>query len=185
MPADRVDPARPSAALVAVGGFAGSSNINLALARRELDVASGQGAASFDPGSRFTDRVTDPAFRDFIARLGMTLGASGPLGLQFAQAFSSNPAAGLVAAETLAFVDLSLLGEELTLFGMIGAGNRAVTVAMRRTIRLRAQHHPGRTRHPESNNWRPASTNLNAAGWKRTTPVRRWSINNYLTTGAN
>ncbi len=122
VPADRVDPARPSAALVAVGGFASSSNINLSLARRELDVASGQGAASFDPGSRFTDRVTDPAFRDFVARLGMTLGASGPLGLQFAQAFSSNPAAGLVAAETLAFVDLSLLGEELTLFGMIGAG---------------------------------------------------------------
>ncbi len=122
VPPGSVDPARPSAALVAARGFIDPSNITLALARRELDVASGQGAIGFNLASRFTDNATNPAFRAFIARLGLALGARASLGLQFAQTFSFNPAAGLVAIETLAFVDLSLFGEELTLFGTIGAG---------------------------------------------------------------
>ena len=122
VPPGSVDPARPSAALVATRGFIDPSNITLALARRELDVASGQGAVGFNLASRFTDNATNPAFRAFIARLGLALGARASLGLQFAQTFSFNPAAGLVAIETLAFVDLSLFGEELTLFGTIGVG---------------------------------------------------------------
>ncbi len=122
VPAASVDPARPSAVLVATRGFINPSNITLALGRRELDVAGGQGAVGFNLDSRFVDRATNPAFRAFIARLGLALGARASLGLQFAQTFSLNPAAGLVAIETLAFVDLSLFGEELTLFGAIGTG---------------------------------------------------------------
>ena len=122
VPPGSVDPARPSAVLVATRGLINPSNITLALGRRELDVAGGQGAVGFNLDSRFVDRATNPAFRAFIARLGLALGASASLGLQFAQTFSLNPAAGLVAIETLAFVDLSLFGEELTLFGTIGAG---------------------------------------------------------------
>ena len=122
VPPGSVDPARPSAVLVATRGFINPSNITLALGRRELDVAGGQGAVGFNLDSRFVDRATNPAFRAFIARLGLALGARASLGLQFAQTFSLNPAAGLVAIETLAFVDLSLFGEELTLFGAIGTG---------------------------------------------------------------
>ena len=122
MPPGSVDPARPSAALVATRGFVNPFNITLALARRELDVASGQGAVGFNLDSRFVDRATNPAFRTFIRRLSLALGASVPLSLQFAQAFSFNPAASLMAIQTLAFVDLSLFGQELTLFGAIGTG---------------------------------------------------------------
>ena len=99
-----------------------SRQVTLALARRELDVASGQGAVGFNLSSRFTDNATNPAFRAFIGRLSLALGASVPLSLQFAQAFSFNPAASLMAIQTLAFVDLSLFGQELTLFGAIGTG---------------------------------------------------------------
>ena len=113
---------RPSAAFIAVGGFRDAVNLNLALAGRELDVAAGRPSVGFDPASRFIDQTTDADFRGFVERLGLVLNARGPLGLGFAQAFAVNPATGLVSVETLAFVDLSLFGQELTLFGAIGTG---------------------------------------------------------------
>ena len=122
VPSERVAPNRPAAAFIAVGGVRNAFNINLALNRREVDVASGQGAVGFDLGSLITDRTTDPDFRAFVERLGGVLGTGRPLGLRFTQTFATNPAAGLISTATLAFVDVSLFGQELTLFGSIGTG---------------------------------------------------------------
>ena len=122
VPPEGVATGRPAAAIIAVGGFRNAFNINLALDRREVDVASGRGAVGFDPGSLITDRATDSDFRAFVSRLGGVLGTSRPLGLQLAQAFVFNPAARLTGAEALTFIDLSLFGQELTLFGAIGTG---------------------------------------------------------------
>ena len=122
VPPEGVPTGRPAAAIIAVGGFRNASNINLALNLREVDVASGQSSVGFDPGSLITDRTTDPDFRAFVSRLGRVLGTSRPLGLQLAQAFAFNPASRLTGAEALTFIDLSLFGQELTLFGAIGTG---------------------------------------------------------------
>ena len=122
VPPAGVPAGRPAAAFIAVGGFRNAFDINLRLGRRELDLASSQGAVGFDPRSRFTDQTTDPDFRAFVSRLGAVLGTSGSLNLQLAQAFAFNPASRLTGIEALAFIDLSLFGQELTLFGAIGTG---------------------------------------------------------------
>ena len=122
VPPEGVPAGRPAAAFIAVGGFRNAFDINLRLGRRELDLASSQGAVGFDPRSRFTDQTTDPDFRAFVSRLGAVLGTNRSLNLQLAQAFAFNPASRLTGIEALAFIDLSLFGQELTLFGAIGTG---------------------------------------------------------------
>ena len=122
VPPSGVAAGRPAAAIIAVGGFRNAFDINLRLGRRELDLASSQGSVGFDPRSRFTDQITDPDFRAFVSRIGAVLGTSRPLGLQLAQAFAFNPASRLTGTEALTFIDLSLFGQELTLFGAIGTG---------------------------------------------------------------
>ena len=116
--------ARPaSSSIIALNRIRGANNIDLIFNSGELDAALGNTAnVGFGVGSNFSDNTTDPDFRAFVERLGLVLGANRPLILQFAQLFQLNPATGLVAVPALAFVDIGLFDEELTLFGAIGTG---------------------------------------------------------------
>ncbi len=74
---------------------------------------------NFSGTSVSVDTVTNPDFEAFIqsaaaTALGLTVGLT--------TTFSINPASALIGLETLAFVDLALFEEELTLFGTIGTG---------------------------------------------------------------
>ena len=112
-----------SSSIIALNRIRGANNINLIFKGGELDAAFGNTTnVGFGVGSNFSDNTTDPDFRAFVERLGLVLGANRTLNLQFAQLFQLNPATGLVAVATLAFVDIGLFDQELTLFGAIGTG---------------------------------------------------------------
>ena len=112
-----------SAAIIAADRIRGANNVNLVFSGGELDAVFGNAEnVGFGVGSNFSDNTSDPDFLAFIERLGLVLGANTGLNLRFAQIFQLNPATGLVGVEALAFVDLGLFDQELTLFGAIGTG---------------------------------------------------------------
>ena len=119
-------PAAPSktltannAILIASNTIQNSTNIELKLGNPagsgEVDIATGSGDdLEFAGSSQFTDTTT--SIDNLIAT------ALSALGLNVTQAFSINPASALIGLETLAFIDVGLFEEELTLFGQIGTG---------------------------------------------------------------
>ena len=97
-----------------------SLDIALVTNNNEVDIAVGLGGRiEFNELSNSQDVDTDPAFESSLD--GGFLTASGfEAGVTFS--FSLNPASNLIGLETLAFIDVGLFEEELTLFGQIGSG---------------------------------------------------------------
>jgi hypothetical protein len=110
----------PSAALIAENTIVNSENITLSFGGiGEVDVAVGSEAdLEFNGASLNTDVSTDEGFEAFIlgvlSDIGLTVGIT--------TTFSINPASALIGLETLAFIDVGLFEEELTLYGQIGMG---------------------------------------------------------------
>ena len=92
----------------------------LAFSFGEVDVAIGAGnEIEFNGASINTDNETDEALEESLTTgslllAGLTAGVT--------NTFSINPATALIGLETLAFVDVGLFEEELTLYGQIGNG---------------------------------------------------------------
>jgi hypothetical protein len=110
----------PSAALVAEDTIVSSENITLNFGGDgEIDVAVGSDdELEFNGASQNVDNTTDPDFEAFT--IG-TLAAAG-LSVGVTTTFSINPASSLIGLEVLAFIDVGLFEEELTLYGQIGTG---------------------------------------------------------------
>ncbi len=97
-----------------------SLDIILTTGNNEVDIAVGLGGRiEFNEISNSQDVDTDPLFEDSING-GFLTAAGFSAGVTFS--FSLNPASNLVGLETLAFIDVGLFEEELTLFGQIGSG---------------------------------------------------------------
>ncbi|MAS82827.1 MAG: hypothetical protein CMF45_09070 [Legionellales bacterium] len=110
----------PSGALIAENTIVNSENITLSFGGLgEVDVAVGADAdLEFNGASTNVDVSTDEAFEAFI--LGVLSDAGLTVGIT--TTFSINPASALIGLETLAFIDVGLFEEELTLYGQIGMG---------------------------------------------------------------
>ena len=110
----------PAGAFIAEDTMVESENITLDFAGTgEVDVAVGsEDEIQFSGGSTNVDNVTDPDFEAFVTG---TLAAAG-LSVGVTTTFSINPASSLIGLETLAFIDVGLFEEELTLYGQIGTG---------------------------------------------------------------
>ena len=97
-----------------------SLDIVLTTGGEEVDVAVGLGGRiEFNELSNSSDVDTDALFDDSING-GFLTDAGFTAGVTFS--FSLNPASNLIGLETLAFIDVGLFEEELTLFGQIGSG---------------------------------------------------------------
>jgi hypothetical protein len=97
-----------------------SLDIILTTNNQEVDIAVGLGGRiEFNELSNSQDVDTDPLL-DASLDGGFLTDAGFAAGVTFS--FSLNPASNLVGLETLAFIDVGLFEEELTLFGQIGAG---------------------------------------------------------------
>ena len=110
----------PSFGLIAESTIVSSENITLiAGGAGEVDVAVGaDDELEFNGASQNIDTTTDPDFEAFVTG---ALSAAG-LSVGVITTFSINPASALIGFETLAFIDVVLFEEELTLYGQIGTG---------------------------------------------------------------
>jgi hypothetical protein len=107
--------------LIADGNIESSENITLTFGGAEVDVAIGTGdEIQFSGVSTNSDNTTDPDFETAVAAGGNLANALFNAGVT--TTFSINPASSLIGLETLAFIDVGLFEEELTLFGQIGTG---------------------------------------------------------------
>ena len=110
----------PSGVIIAEDDITASDNIILAFSFGEVDVAIGAGdEIEFNGASINSDNVTDADLEASLTTgslllAGLTAGVT--------NTFSINPATALIGLETLAFVDVGLFEEELTLYGQIGNG---------------------------------------------------------------
>jgi hypothetical protein len=110
----------PSGVIIAEDDITASDNIILAFSFGEVDVAIGAGnEIEFNGASINSDNETDEALEESLTTgslllAGLTAGVT--------NTFSINPATALIGLETLAFVDVGLFEEELTLYGQIGNG---------------------------------------------------------------
>ena len=110
----------PSGVIIAENDITASDNIILAFSFGEVDVAIGAGdEIEFNGASINSDNVTDADLEASLTTgslllAGLTAGVT--------NTFSINPATALIGLETLAFVDVGLFEEELTLYGQIGNG---------------------------------------------------------------
>ena len=110
----------PSGVIIAEDDITNSDNIILSFNFGEVDVAIGAGdEIEFNGASINSDNVTDDALEESLTAgsllfAGLTAGVT--------NTFSINPATALIGLETLAFVDVGLFEEELTLNGQIGTG---------------------------------------------------------------
>ena len=110
----------PSGVIIAEDDITASDNIILAFDFGEVDVAIGAGnEIEFNGASINSDNETDEALEESLTTgslllAGLTAGVT--------NTFSINPATALIGLETLAFVDVGLFEEELTLYGQIGNG---------------------------------------------------------------
>jgi len=120
----------PNAEFIASDNIVNSTDITLTFGGGEVDIAKGNtDDIEFAGGSTFTDTVTSPAFEAFVASTGNGSIFTTPIlanvnitGLTITQAFSINPASSLIGLASLAFIDVGLFEEELTLYGQIGTG---------------------------------------------------------------
>ncbi len=110
----------PSGAFVANDTIVSSQNITLDFGGSgEIDVAVGaDDEIEFNGASQNIDTTTDPDFTSFVTNV---LAAKG-IAANVTTTFSINPASALIGLETLAFIDVGLFEEELTLYGQIGTG---------------------------------------------------------------
>ena len=110
----------PSGVIIAEDDITASDNIILAFDFGEVDVAIGAGNdIEFNGASINSDNETEEALEESLTTgslllAGLTAGVT--------NTFSINPATALIGLETLAFVDVGLFEEELTLYGQIGSG---------------------------------------------------------------
>ena len=110
----------PSGVIIAEDDITASDNIILAFDFGEVDVAIGAGnEIEFNGASINSDNETDEALEESLTTgslllAGLTAGVT--------NTFSINPATALIGLQTLAFVDVGLFEEELTLYGQIGNG---------------------------------------------------------------
>tara|TARA_R110002095_G_scaffold36011_4_gene33815 strand:- start:1658 stop:3118 length:1461 start_codon:yes stop_codon:yes gene_type:complete len=109
-----------SGVLIAEDTIVSSDNITLSFGGGEVDVAIGaDDEIEFNGGSVNVDNSTDSLLETSLnsgslAAAGITAGVT--------TTFSINPASALIGLETLAFIDVGLFEEELTLYGQIGTG---------------------------------------------------------------
>ncbi len=110
----------PSGAFVANDTIVSSQNITLDFGGSgEIDVAVGaDDEIEFNGASQNIDTTTDPDFTSFVTNVLVAKG----IAANVTTTFSINPASALIGLETLAFIDVGLFEEELTLYGQIGTG---------------------------------------------------------------
>ncbi|MHC8442023.1 MAG: hypothetical protein ACYYK0_07575, partial [Candidatus Eutrophobiaceae bacterium] len=111
----------PAVTIVATDGVYDAFKIILDLSGGEVDVATGLGqSVQFNTLSKSSDSQVTKSFEAFIGDTGY-LSRIG-ISVASAQVFTVNPAPSLILVIAIAYIDLGLFEQALTLYGLVGTG---------------------------------------------------------------